>query len=132
MTNKTEQLSTVGGRLKFLREDLLDLSRPVFGALVGIPAPTIKNYESLDRQPSVSLAHRLEQCTATANYTDWVIHGTVERPVQIDPVRGVHSHWLLERLTTTIGLFSKVSMVPSDLLAQIRAVLPGKGESSER
>ncbi len=89
MTNVsiTVDLSTVGKRLRYVRDSRLFLSRPKLADLMGIPPTTLKNYELDYREfGSKEAMEALWRVPGLSSYATWILSGTTAIPAQINPV----------------------------------------------
>lgn len=135
MTSKSKKAAVVlpdpactslAKRLKFLRVSVLGASREKMSEWIGIPKGTIKHYETESRKPSVELLTAIAECVMTCSYFDWLFHGEVFRPVQIDPVSGAHNLSLLAKLAKSIPTTGP-AVIPAELAAEIRTAMQKTG-----
>lgn len=68
-------------RLRQLRESL-DLSRPKFAELLGIPPTTLKNYELAYREIGGTTLLRMANHPELSGYLPWLMTGQGEQPPQ--------------------------------------------------
>lgn len=92
MTQEIQQthkldLSTVGKRLRYLRDNLLHLSRPKMAEIMGIPPTTLKNYELGYRDFGSAVAQKsLWSSELLQPYALWITKGDINLVVQRDPI----------------------------------------------
>ncbi|WP_429169382.1 helix-turn-helix domain-containing protein [Aeromonas hydrophila] len=84
---QTGKFDTIGKRLRFVRDNALQLSRPKMAEIMGIPQTTLKNYElgyrdfgSTEAQKSLWSAEQLRP------YAVWILSGSSNVPEQRNPV----------------------------------------------
>lgn len=91
-TANLEELTTIGKRLRYVRDKKLDISRPAMADLMGIPATTLKNYELDYREfGSKDAMAGLWSAPALAPYAVWILSGSVAVPAQINPLEGLQA-----------------------------------------
>lgn len=79
-------LSTPGLRLRYVRENVMELSRPKMAAQLGIPDSTLKNYELGYRDFGCPEALAALFRTPVVNaHAVWVLTGSNELLPQLDP-----------------------------------------------
>lgn len=87
-----DDLTTIGKRLRYVRDKKLDISRPAMADLMGIPATTLKNYELGYRDFGTQGAmNGLWTAPAIAPYALWILSGSVAVPVQLNPLEGLQA-----------------------------------------
>lgn len=83
-------LTTIGKRLRYVRDQKLNISRPAMADLMGIPPTTLKNYELDYREFGTKEAMAsLWAAPAIAPYAVWILSGAAVIPVQVNPVEGL-------------------------------------------
>lgn len=91
-TANLEELTTIGKRLRYVRDKKLDISRPAMADLMGIPATTLKNYELGYRDFGTQGAmNGLWTAPAIAPYAVWILSGAAVVPAQINPIEGLQA-----------------------------------------
>ncbi len=87
-----DDLTTVGKRLRYVRDEKLEISRPAMADLMGIPPTTLKNCELDYREfGSKEAMAALWTAPAIAPYAIWILSGGVTVPVQINPLEGLQA-----------------------------------------
>lgn len=91
-TTNLEELTTVGKRLRYVRDETLEISRPAMADLMGIPPTTLKNYELGYRDfGSQAAMASLWSVPALSPYAVWILYGSVAVPAQINPLEGLQA-----------------------------------------
>ncbi|EIM1710246.1 helix-turn-helix transcriptional regulator [Aeromonas dhakensis] len=86
-TQTPSMFDSIGKRLRFVRDNALQLSRPKLAEIMGIPPTTLKNYELGYRDfGSTEAQNALWSAKQLQPYAVWILTGKTEVPVQRDPV----------------------------------------------